>query len=83
MSPLSKYQRPRTTSKIRKKDSTIKIKLLRLKYRNPTQRLGKEIPVKHTASIFGLNSKWQKSVKQKEWIPAKVLCKRFSFSFPY
>ena len=51
MSPLSKYQRPRTTSKIRKKDSTIKIKLLRLKYRNPTQLLGKEIPVKHTASI--------------------------------
>ena len=50
---LSKYQRPRTSSKATKKGSTILFLeiILRPKYRNPTQLPGEGIHLKHTVSI--------------------------------
>ena len=81
---LRKYQRPRTNSKAAKKQYYTRL-------RNYTTQ-GTETPpisstrkfLPHTRSQFtGLHSRRQKSVKQKECSPTKVLCKRSWFSFPY
>ena len=68
MTPLRRYQGLTANSKTTKEKILYSAqKLHHPKYRNSTQ-----LPVK-----------WQKSIKQKECGPTKVLCKCSSFSFPY
>ena len=83
---LSKYQRPRTNSKTaKKKDSTtLCSEIYTTQYTaTPPNSPARVFPPNTQSQLTGLHSKWQKSVKQKESTPTKVLYKRSSFSFPY
>ena len=83
---LSKYQRPRTNSKrAKKKDSTtLCSEIYNTQYTaTPPNSPARVFPPNTQSQLTGLHSKLQKSVKQKECSPTKVLCKRSSFSFPY
>ena len=85
MTTLSKYQRPSPNWKTTKKNSTILcLEITPPKIQNPSPNSpATKFPPNTQSQLTGLYSKWQKSVKQKECSPTKVLCKRSSFSFLY